>query len=79
MLHSLFCRDICHELIGHAPLFCDPSFAQFSQVTRVIDYVCSRSVSLSLSLSLPLLLLQEVGLASLGVSDEWIEKLASVS
>lgn len=61
-----FPSDICHELLGHIPLFCNPEFADFSQVIKKTR-------------KLIIYFLQKLGLASLGASDEWITKLSTVS
>jgi phenylalanine-4-hydroxylase len=51
--------DICHELLGHVPLYADPEFADFSQVLHPR-------------------LSQEIGLASIGASDDDIQKLSTL-
>ncbi|KAJ0056832.1 hypothetical protein NL108_000618, partial [Boleophthalmus pectinirostris] len=69
--------DICHELLGHVPLFADPGFAQFSQVLSLFQASYKNTIHPNLFSSITLLL-QEIGLASLGAPDEFIEKLATV-
>ncbi|GMF15617.1 unnamed protein product [Phytophthora lilii] len=65
--------DICHELMGHAPMF-----AVRIQTLRVARYfstnTCLRQQDPDFAD-----FSHEVGLASLGASDEEIERLATVS
>ena len=57
--------DICHELMGHAPMFADRDFADFRLApTNINRNICFKAIWIS----------QEIGLASLGASDEDIKK-----
>ena len=61
--------DICHELIGHVPMFANRDFADFShQIGLVILELHHSSNTHSLAV---------VAQASLGASDEDIDKLAA--
>ena len=73
--------DVCHELLGHAPMFADPNFA--GEFIFIFDIMTEYS-SILMSFYLITLLLtnfadfsHEIGLASLGASDSDIERLAS--
>lgn len=89
IINRRFClvfRDIVHELIGHVPLFADPEFAQFSQVKKIFPRGFQIKSEMNLGGKWPssfafmysFISQQEIGLASLGAPDEWIDKLATV-
>lgn len=78
---SLFLFSDCvHELLGHVPMLADRTFAQFSQVSwrGSSTQICISHAAL-LCFQFIDYLLQNLGLASLGASDEDIEKLSTVS
>lgn len=81
-------RDCVHELLGHVPMLADRTFAQFSQVRMssvqfllgVLQTYALFSVLFHYALVTvnQIFVLQNIGLASLGASDEDIEKLSTV-
>lgn len=71
--------DCVHELLGHVPMLADSTFAQFSQVRGGCRAICSLWLTYFTLITTWIHLPQSLGLASLGASDEDIEKLSTVS
>lgn len=71
--------DCVHELLGHVPMLANSTFAQFSQVRGRQRTFCPLRLSYLFANSPWIHPLQSLGLASLGASDEDIEKLSTVS
>ncbi|KAK1335328.1 hypothetical protein QTO34_003114 [Cnephaeus nilssonii] len=69
--------DCCHELLGHVPMLADRTFAQFSQGPHLLRRPGDGTEPPRAPVSL-LPPPQDIGLASLGASDEEIEKLSTL-